>query len=79
MTTALYEIRKKTQNMVCSEHGERAEITINGDKINFKCCCETSRSRLLAVSKTAFGDHAKDTFTKMLKDAFKGSKNIRFK
>lgn len=79
MKSALIEIKKRTQNMVCSVHGEHAEAVINGDKIEFKCCCEPFKEKLLEVSKTAFGNHAKEVFTKMLKDAFKGSKNIRIK
>jgi hypothetical protein len=79
MTPLLSEIKRKVQNMVCSEHGEQPEVTILGDKIEFKCCCETFKRQLLEVSKVTFGNHAKDTFSKMLKDAFKGSKHIKFK
>lgn len=79
MTPLISEIKRQTQNMFCPEHNEKAEVDAHGDKVEFKCCCETFKAKLIAVSKEIATMHAKKTVTDMFKDAFKGSKYIKIK
>lgn len=67
MSELLNDIRKATQNMKCSEHGKKAEVTIKGDKISISACCEKFRDKIGEVAKKASTDSVK----KQIKNIFK--------
>lgn len=67
MTKINESIKRATQKMVCAEHNKKALIKMQGDKIEFECCCDKFQKRISEAAKKA----AKEAVTKQIKDAFK--------
>jgi hypothetical protein len=67
MSKLLDAVRSKTRNISCSKHNEKAEITMTGDKINFKCCCDEFQKKIADVSGKAAQEFAQNEIKNMLK------------
>lgn len=79
MTPLLNKVKSGTQNMICPEHKQKPEYIDLGNKMDFKCCCESFRAQLISESNKIFEAYAPKIVEDALRKAFKGSKNIKFK
>ena len=43
----LRSIQKELQQMLCPKHGQLPDISILGDRLHIRCCCEEFRRQLL--------------------------------
>ena len=61
-------IKNKISNLRCLEHNSSTTVKINGDKINFDCCCDSFKKKAEEViTKTT-----KEFIQSELKNAFNG-------
>lgn len=57
--------------MCCVEHHTHPEVTVRGDQLKFKCCCEKFKATLIERSKTLIANAAKNDIERQLKNLFK--------
>ena len=67
----LQPVKMGLQRMTCPEHHEHPEVTIVGDEIQLKCCCERFKATLVEESKSLLTKAAKDELEKQIKKIFK--------
>ncbi len=61
-------MKNKLVGLRCIEHNQVTTVEINGDKISFKCCCDSvKRKAELLIQKTT-----KDFIESELRKAIKG-------
>lgn len=67
MSKLLEAVKAKTKNMSCSVHNQKTEIKITGDKINFECCCDTFKSKIVDVSGKTYKEFSENELKNMFK------------
>lgn len=58
------------QKLQCHVHHKHPEVFVRGDKLEFKCCCEEFRSRLVDETKPLIESAAKAEIEKVIRKAF---------
>ena len=74
MGVDLRAVKTKVERLTCQIHHRHPLVTVNGTKLNYKCCCEEFRTMCLEESKSALAEEAKRAITESFKNAFKGFK-----
>ena len=67
-------VKNLNRTMICSEHRERPNIKVIGDKITADCCCDKFKKRVeLAITKEVENSAVKsvDKELKKMLDKFK--------
>ncbi len=67
----LYPIKQELQRMRCSIHNEHPEVTVRGERLEFKCCCDDFKNKLLKRSETLIAETSKNEILNQIKKAFK--------
>lgn len=67
----LQKIKQQLQLLRCSEHCKTPEVTIRGNSLEFKCCCERFKATLIKQSETLIKKAAKNDIENQIKNIFK--------
>lgn len=67
----LQPVKMRLQRMMCRKHHKHPEVSIVGDEIKMKCCCEEFKTELIKQSQSLIAKAAKDDIQKRLQSIFK--------
>lgn len=68
----LRSIQKELQQIPCPVHGELPCISIWGDRLEIRCCCDAFRRELLRQSKSLMYHALSDEIAKDLRRIMRG-------
>ena len=55
----MYSVKRKLESKVCPQHNERATVSVMGDKINLKCCCDSFKNTLSNIAQNEIAVQSK--------------------
>ena len=67
----MYSVKRKLESKVCPTHNERATVSVMGDKINLKCCCNSFQNSLSSLAQQEIAAQSKKYVEDQLRKAFK--------
>jgi hypothetical protein len=67
MSDLLKAVKAKLQNDTCVEHKEKALISISGETLSFKCCCENFKKKMHDKMKIEVRNVTQEMIKKMFK------------
>ena len=71
MIMDLRSVKHSLERERCRVHGNKPEITVVGQSLNFKCCCDKFKSELVKKSEILIAQQAKSDIENSLKNLFR--------
>ena len=68
----LRSIQKELQQMLCPKHGQLPDISILGDRLHIRCCCEEFRGDVMRKSESLMYHALRDDIAKDVMRIMKG-------
>lgn len=65
-------IQKELQQMLCPKHGKFPDISILGDRLHIRCCCEEFRGEVMRKSESLKYHAIRDDIAKEVRRIMKG-------